>query len=324
MCLKGTATEVGFTAQVSQRQANLYRVFPKAPAPPEQTEFVATDGTWAFPGLDAYAHYYVEIVSHFNVIAAPEHHFAVRAIVGPLVVPSSGAPVPVQVKPVQIEVLESRPMGGSLQLQVAAAQVFDPGNTDLIQNAGVAIGVGDASTNMPWLGEPDGGDGGVGGAYQAEFPLPTPAQSSYTVTVSHPSFGSAPTTWQVVADPPSFDGTITSPMSGTTVPVGRPDAGCGVDGGATGGGDLNVTWSEQPQADYETLQLFPSPASGATAAYSSQPKEFDETSDCIPGAKIQRPGSYILNVAYSKTNCPFTADGCVYSDAVAVAAITAQ
>jgi hypothetical protein len=63
---------------------------------------------------------------------------------------------------------------------------------------------------------------------------------------------------------------------------------------------INVYSSPQP--DTPTLTQEPKPISGATVL----------------------PGNYLLSVSYSKTNCPPDAAGCVHSDTVSTATLTAQ
>src|SRR5258708_26127495 len=123
-------------------RASLYRVFPTSPggstsAPlPIAAQLVARDATWAFGAdqsgkpLNAWGHYYVEVVPDFS--ASQMRAVATRA--GPLALPGSGpAPIDIQVKPVQLEVLEERAAGLPMLAQWATAHVFDTTSGDEIQ-----------------------------------------------------------------------------------------------------------------------------------------------------------------------------------------------
>jgi hypothetical protein len=212
-----------------------------------------------------------------------------------------------------------------LQLQWASAHVFDPQSgaeipgaeidggplDDAAVRATVALAVGDASVPLPW----DKAACGVP-AYCITFPMPPPSQSSYAVTTTlagsqYPSdAGSAQ--WNLTADPPSFVGAITS-----------PEAGIALQGSSSGGAaDLQVTWVPEP-ADFVTVTLFedqtPSgPTSTWTTVYASPaPQDPSTTEAVIPGQDVADAGDYLLNVQYSKANCPSAADGCVVSSMVA-------
>jgi hypothetical protein len=305
-CLMGTAAATRFTAQPAQMKAKLYRVFPFGGEQPIETQLVDDAGAWTFggspdAGLAAWAHYYVQMEADFNVDGgAPS---AVAAVAGPLGVPSTGAPLGVDVPPVQLNVLESRAPGGSMQLQWVLAHVFDPATGDeIVRSATVSIVAGGSPQTIPWSAADAGGVNG----YFRQFAPPPPAQASYTVSVSAPQLGQAPATFQLVADVPAFDGAIVAPDGGAPVDAGQP---------------LSVTWAAEPQADYEVVQIFTS--SGLASVYvSPQPDPPDQTTETIvPGLDA---GSYLLNVSYSKTNCPATADGCVQANTVSAGAFAAQ
>jgi hypothetical protein len=305
-CLMGTAAATRFSVPPAQMKAKLYRVFPVGVEQPIETQLVDDAGAWTFggspdAGLAAWAHYYVQMEADFNVDGgAPS---AIAALAGPLGVPSTGAPVGVDVPPVQLNVLESRAPGGSMQLQWVLAHVFDPATGDeIVGSATVSIAVGGSSQTIPWSAAADGGVNG----YFRQFAAPPPAQASYTVSVSALQFGQAPVTFQLVADVPAFDGAIVAPDGGAPVPAGKP---------------LSVTWAAEPQADYEVVQIFTS--SGLASVYvSPQPDPPDQTTETIvPGLDA---GSYLLNVSYSKTNCAATADGCVQANTVSAGSFIAQ
>jgi len=300
-CLSGTATTHGFVAPMSRARANLYRVFPSGTAAPLATQFVANDGTWAFSSLAAWGHYYVQIAADFAVDGGRPS--AVGATVGPFGVPAvAGGTIAVPVEPVQLEILEGSTAGG-YDLQWASAHVFDPATGDEIAGgANVAITVAGAATPMPWTTN----SAGVL-AYFVEFAQPVAAQPAYTITTS---FGSSNDSWHLVADPPTFAGAIASPADHAAVPTGQP---------------LVVSWPAQPLADYEVVELFVLKGSTWSATYASpQPVAADTTQETIPASSIPQSGQYLLEVAFSKSNCPVTADGCVSANAVASAHLTAQ
>lgn len=306
-CLSGTLDGSRVAAVSTYAMASLFRVFPNGGAMPIASEPVALDGTWAFSAVPAWSHYYVQIDSNYNVGGATPA--TIPSVVGPLTVPWSGPPLTMQVKPVQLQVFESRGAGGTMQVKWASANVYDPGTGDkLTGGAQVAIQVGGTTTTMPW-----GTDLAGKPAYFLQFQPPPAAQASYTVTTSATALGSAPLTWKLVADAPTFDGTVTSPANGATVPVNK---------------SLTVTWGAQPSADFEAVELFfSSNGSGGpwTGKWASPaPDAPDATQEIVPAAAFSQPGSYLLNVGFSKASCPATADGCVYASAVAGAQLTAQ
>jgi hypothetical protein len=106
----------------------------------------------------------------------------------------------------------------------------------------------------------------------------------------------------LVADPQTFDGTLSS-----------------VDAGANG--IVNVVWAPGPEGDYETLELYPETPDGGvipTPVYMvASPGSLTETSGVTFPLEA---GAYVVNVAYTHANCPADAGGCV--QAAAVAAIT--
>jgi hypothetical protein len=312
-CLTGTAGTPKFTVEAAQIKAALYRVFPFGTEQPLGTELVGDDGTWVFAGspdggtdagLDPWAHYYVQIEADFDVdVDGGTTGSAVTTVTGPLSVPSSGEPIAVNVPPIQLSVLESRVPGGTMMLQAVLARVFDPATGAENQgSATVTIAVGGMPVAVPWLGADAGS-----GAYSLQFAQPPPAQPTYTVTVASPGFGQAPETFQLVAVEPAFDGAIVSPDGGAPVPAGSP---------------LPIVWAAEPQADYEVVQIFAS--SGLASVYASpEPDPPDEVEETVAAGRLPK-GSYLLNVSYSKTNCPATADGCVQANTVSAGSFTAN
>jgi hypothetical protein len=312
--LSGTAGISGFTTPVAMTSkmdpggvlVSLYGLFPYGTQPSVSgTQKVPPGGTWTFRCLPAGAHYYVQAEAHFNV--ADARPASVAAIAGPLTVPSSG-PVAVHVQPLQVEVLESRSAGSATrQLRWALVHLFDPATGDEVTGgATVAIDVGgSAPTPIPWRSD---APRSRAGAYYVQFVSPPQALPSYTVTAS---LGGMSLSSKVVADPPTFDGAITSPSDGAMVAAGAP---------------LTVAWTAQSQADYEIVELFQNTMGQLIDVYASpQPDGPSLTQEPtpIPGATLT-PGNYLLSVSYSKTNCPPDAAGCVHSDAVSAATLTAK
>jgi hypothetical protein len=290
------------------RCAGVYRTFPEGATQPVQEQLVGVDGKWAFSGLDAWAHYYIVIVDDFRLQDGGGS--SIPAVVGPLAVPATpgdaGTLLTVQVKPVRLTLLESKTAGTSMQVQWASAYVFDPSSGAKLEgSAQVAVVIGGVATPMPW-----GPDPMKNTSYFVQFAMPPPAQPSYTITTSAPAFGSNPVSWTLVAEPPSFDGAIGSPADGATVPANKP---------------LAVTWTTEPSADFVLTELFAQGAAGGWArAYTSPaPNESTVATETIPGAALPA-GQYLLNVVFTKANCPAAADGCVLASSIAVARFTAQ
>lgn len=291
-CLFGTAQADGFSLRPAILRAKLYRVFPFGDATELVSQIVAKDGTWAFSGLDSWGHYYVQLEPGFPRGARVSTGAATR--VGPLSVPgSTGAPVAVTVRPVQIDVFEQGSAGGAMQVVAASAHLVEvtPGM------ANVSILVGATRTSLPY-------DSGTL-AYAVQFSPPAPAQATYAITTSQTTV--APRTiWNLVAALPTFVGAIASPAASAVVPVAI---------------DLTVTWPPQPEADYERVELF---LQGHIVYASPQVEPQDKTSATIPGSNLATPGSYLVSVAFGKANCPPTADGCVLASTVATEPITVQ
>ncbi len=299
-CLQGSVTVQGFTATPTQVVATLFREFPSTGAVALATVPIAEDGTWAFSDLPAWAHYFVEVHAGFGQ-AQDDASF-----VGPLDVPVTGGPVAMQLKPAQLTVLQQAAAGASLQVQSAVAYLFDPASGAPLQGATVSILAGGTAEPMPWTTIPGGSTDG----YYAAFSTPVPAQATYTITSMAPG-ASRPTTWQLVASQPTFTPSLTAPVASATVPVNQP---------------LAVSWMPQPTADDELVTLY-AQTNGAWSPVYSLPAPVDEdgTTATIPGSYVGPAGQPLLvNVAFAQASCPASADGCVVSELVAPAQITAQ
>jgi len=296
--------------QWASAQVNLFSVFPSGTQSPKYT--VTLDSQtheWAFGCLTAGGHYYVQGVAHFNV---SPNGASIPVVVGPLTVPSSDK-VALQIQPVQVEVLESRGKGTAMVVNWASVQVHDPGSGAAVMGATVTIDTGTGTPHpIPPAVDPNGMR-----AYYTTFLTPPVAQSTYTVHVAAPDGGApASSSWQVAADVPNFDGMITSPAMGATLSLTAP---------------LTVTWAVEPQADFDQLTLFFKPEGGSyLSTYESPapdpPDGPQAGSETIPAMYFASggPGAYLLNVAYTKANCPATAAGCVLAQAVADVQFTGQ
>ncbi|HEX3345733.1 MAG TPA: hypothetical protein VHS09_14215 [Polyangiaceae bacterium] len=297
-CLQGSVTVQGFSVTPVRVEANLFREFPATGAVALATTPIAADGTWAFGGLDSWDHYYVEFQADFG------QSQDVAGFVGPLEVPSSGAPLTTMLKPAQLTVIEQAAAGAMLQLQSAEAFLFDPSTGAPLAGASVSIEVGGAAVPMPWTSIPGSSTDG----YFATFPTPPAAQATYTITSTAPG-ANAPQTWQLVANAPSFSPSLSAPADGATVPASQP---------------LTVGWPAQPMADEELVELYTQTNGTWSQVYEAPaPLDEDVTSSIIPGSYLAPAGQTLLvNVAFLHGSCPASADGCVVDELIVPAQIT--
>jgi hypothetical protein len=297
-CLQGSVTVQGFTATPLEVHASLFREFPSTGAVALATVPIAEERTWAFGNLSPWEHYFVEVQAGFG------QSQDVLGFAGPLDVPVNGGPVVIQLKPAQLSVVEQAAAGASLQVESAVAFLFDPATGAPLQGATVSILVGGTAVPMPWGPIP----GSTTSGYFAGFTTPLPAQPTYTITSSAPG-ASNPTTWQLVANPPTFAPSLSAPASGATVPVNQP---------------LTVAWPAQPSADEELVTLY-AQVNGAWSPVYALPAPVDEdvTTATIPGSAVAPAGQpLLLNVAFAQASCPVSADGCVIGEVIAPAQIT--
>jgi hypothetical protein len=336
-CLFGKATASGFGVGSGGLTVSLYRVFPSGSQVPVASQLVALDHTWAFSGLDtsrvggigdagtpaeagaAWSHYYVALGVGFGHPAAGQAPPQASVVAGPLTVPSNGdagdGSIDLTVKPVSVQLAESL-VGGSAKVDWASARVLDPATgkelTGDDSGVSVAIAIGDASVPMLWT------QSTPSPSFYVAFGGSPPAQPDYTVTTTWPpSFDAGPTTSLLSAAPPDFAGTVTSPLADASVAAN---------------GSLDVAWTAQPQADYEIVEVFKKlatdggPASWGLTYVSPKPEspgsmgvhiggDGDAGSDA--GTPLPGPGRYLINVFYTKANCPPSKDGCVYATTVA-------
>ncbi|MGH7294496.1 MAG: hypothetical protein ACRELB_06175 [Polyangiaceae bacterium] len=299
-CLSGTAAVRDLPAP-RYYVANLFGMYPVPGAPLLSRQIVAVDGTWAFGGLADSAHYYVQIEGVFGADADGGGGTPIAANVGPLAVPSSGAGSAVTVAPVELLVVQSSRDGAPLFVQSALASVFDRATGAPSEGTDtVSIVVGGASVPMPWT---DIGSGQY--AYYAVFPASTPAQDTYAITTSASS-----SAWDLVAATPGFTPSLTAPAASATVPAGQP---------------LVVSWPPEPLADEAVWSIYDQASDGSwTPLDTSQvPAGAGLTQQSIPAADVA-VGPLLIDVAFFVGSCPSTADGCVVSEAVASAQVTAQ
>jgi hypothetical protein len=145
---------------------------------------------------------------------------------------------------------------------------------------------------------------------------PPPAQPVYQIKTSLPDAGAVQGTWNLTAALPTFAASIISPAAGAPVSHGM---------------DLVVTFPVQAEADYYSVQLFAKQDGGFAGVYASPLYDAWDQADGsnmittnIPGAMLSQPGTYLLNVAFTRANCPAAADGCVHASAVASEQLTVQ
>jgi hypothetical protein len=294
-CLSGTAAASGFTVQPARMKAELYREYPSSGATAMTSVPVALDGTWAFSGLPAWSHYFVQIVADFG------QPVALSSVVGALTVPSTGAPpVAVRVQPVQLSVVQQSQVGAPQQLVSALAYVFDPSSGAPVSNATVSIVVGGTPEPMAYTAVAAGTYG-----YVLKAAASTPAQASYTVTTTLP--GATASTWQLVAPTSTLTPVLSAPVTSTTVPAKQP---------------LTVAWAAQP-SDAELVTLYAQTEGVWNAVYQSPPDAADVLQQIVPGPQVTM-GALLVNVQFLSGSCPATADGCVAGAVVAAAQVTAQ
>jgi hypothetical protein len=146
-------------------------------------------------------------------------------------------------------------------------------------------------------------------SFNVTLPASTPGGTSFTITTSYPELGASPVTWNLVGEPATFGGAITSPAAGT-VPAGKP---------------LAVTWQAQPMASYSQTELFEQQGSSFVQVYVSPTVNApDVTTETIPASALAKSGMYLLNEDYANATCPPTADGCVYNLSTAAVNLTVE
>jgi hypothetical protein len=276
----------------------LFDRYPASAAPPIAEALVAKDDTFTFDGLGAEggvsSGYYVQATAALGFDGGSS---TIATLVGPIALPQTEA-LAITVLPAHAYAYESRAADAGMTLDWVIARLFDPASgAEITSGATVTLSNGDASTPLaPTVLAPD--------------PTPVwfaalaqPAQPTYTVTAQHPAFDGG-IVLQLVADPPAFDGTITS-----------------ADAGANGA--LHVVWSPEPQAGYETVTVYPETADGGivgTAVFASPtPDPAGQTSETTGPLEA---GTYVVNVAYTRANCPSSAGGCVQAATVAATTTT--
>jgi hypothetical protein len=302
-CISGTLALKDFSGSFSAAKVELYRVFPYGQVQPVQTMALADDGTYAFSGVAPWTHYYVQGVVRFGT-GSTAH--AVAAVVGPLVAPVTPAsPVAIAVKPVFIEALQQRQPDGTTALSWASTHVYDPSSGAELSDATVNLVANGQTYPMPFTQNVAGTQ-----SYFVNLPIGVAGGTSFQIAVTEPKLnGGMPLSWNLVGQPATFTGAITSPTG--SVPINTP---------------VTVTWQAQPLAAYTITELFLAPLMGTpTQTYiSAGAVAPDVTQETIPASSLTTAGAYLLNVEYSTATCPASADGCVYNLSTAALSFNAQ
>jgi hypothetical protein len=306
VCLSGSAVPGVFVHQPNELRATLFGGFPgrlidldeggAAQQPPLASQKVALDTSWAFDGLDAGTHYFVELdPGYLNTPTTAAEDAGIATLTGPFVVPSDGSVV-LSAKPAEIAVYEQGLVGGLMQADTVFARVDEP----TAGSSSVAVEIGDASIPLPYSSMQMG--------YFLQLASPLPAQALYTVLTAPLSDASSPVSWTLSSNPPATAGTLVLPAPNAQVSAGQ---------------DLQVTWSSGAEADYVSVTLFRTVAGGYAVAYSASSVPLDTTIVSVPAVDIVA-GSYLLNVGFVRANCPPERDGCVHSSRVVSQQLTAQ
>jgi hypothetical protein len=292
----------GFNLPYQDAKVQLYAVFPYGTGNPVTESASTRDGKFAFDALDPGAKYYLKALAKFTT---PAGTFAVASVVGPLVVPSP-APLELHVRPVFLEALEQRPAGGQLALAWASAHVYDPNTAQDLSDATVSLKAGGKQYPMPWGTNLSGqksyfadlSKAGAGAATQLE------------IDVQHATFAGG-ATFNLVAEAPDFDPSVTSPAEAATISLGKP---------------LDVAWKSDARAAYALVQFFRKEGGGVfTPRYASDaPRGLAVTTETIPGSAVDVAGDYLLNLQLARPTCPADADGCVYNTSTAAVDLTAK
>jgi hypothetical protein len=302
-CLSGKMTLSGFTVAYEAAKVELYRVFPNGAAAPVDFQILAKDGTFAFSGVNPWAHYYLRGVVRFG---DPMTGSAVATTRGRFVVPiAAGTSFDLVVQPVQLELLETK-SAGSRALAFVSAHVYDPASGRDLTDAVVTFNGSGSPTPMPYTTNASGTK-----SYYVAFNPPVAANGAFSIATSHAALGATPITWDMTPEASLFDGALTAPADGASIKANT---------------DLPVTWPAQANADYAIVLLF-SKANGMYTATYVSPSSIasDVSSETIPGSKIPSAGTYLLNVDTAQAACQLgTTKGCTYLIHPASATLTAQ
>ena len=304
LCLSGSVTATAFSAPSKTVQVQLFSVFPGLNQVPDATQILSLGGTWAFGGLSPAVAYYLQVVVVFDTLNE------VSEVVGPFSVPGDGGAFTVDVPPVSLNLLEAQTAGGAPMLELASATLFDPATgAQVVDGGSVTLALGDASVALPW--------NAATSAFSYLAPAQTPAPSTYAVTVTPPGASAQPNVWLLAADPPTGETAIAS-----LAPAG--DAGPTVAGDASADATLPAktplvaTFSGPADSDYVQVELFEQEGGAWTQRYESPAPEAPATTQEVIGAtSLDSPGMYLIDVLYTKANCPLGGAGCVQAAAVA-------
>jgi hypothetical protein len=295
-CLSGFAVPGTFVNEPVELRATLYAGFPVAVGSGIASEKVALDTTWAFDGLEAGTHYFVEFDPGYQDATTPAEQTGLPTVTGPFALPSDASTgISVRANPAALTVFEQGSVGGAMMVDGVLARVDEP----TAGGSNVSVEIGDASVPVPYdLTQAE---------YKLQLPSPRAAQAAYTITTASAD-GSAPVAWALASSPPTTAGTVITPALGATVPANQ---------------DLAVAWTVGPEADYVSFVLFASGDAGYTSVFSVPSVPIDTTIVSVPAAMLP-PGSYLLNVGFVRAYCPPDRDGCVHSSRVVTQPLTAQ
>lgn len=296
-CLAGKLVARALGAKWADAKVELFSVYPYGKVTPLATAAVKNDA-FAFADLPE-GKYWLQAIAKLDDGSGPA---AISTIAGPF---GANGSADLTMRPVFLEILQTRSAGAQLEASWASARVYDPKSGKPLTDATVKVTAGAASFAMPY------GDNLAGQkSYFVQLPKGTPGATTFTVETGHPSLGAAPLSWNLVGEVPTFDVTLQSPSDGSIIGLALP---------------LEITWTAQPTASYGVVELFSSGASGSfTRLFTSEAALPPETTrQVIPADKLIA-GNLVLNVREAIASCPATADGCVYSASTAAASLKAQ
>jgi hypothetical protein len=296
-CLEGKLDARALGARWVDAKVELFGVYPYGKVTPIGTATVRGDA-FAFADLPE-GKYWLQAVAKLDDGSGPA---SISTIAGPFGANGSAS---LTVRPVFLEVLQTRAAGAQLEASWASARVYDPKSGKPLTDATVKLTAGGSSFAMPY------GDNLAGQkSYFVQLPKGTPGATTFTIETSHPSLGAAPLSWNLVAEVPTFDVALQSPSDGSIIGLALP---------------LEVTWTAQPTASYGVVELFSRGTSGDfTRLFTSEAALPPDTSrQVIPADKLIA-GNLLLNVREAIASCPPSADGCVYSASTAAASLKAQ
>ncbi len=299
-CLSGTLALKDFTVAPTAAKVTLYHLFPHGNVEVIATTSVTDDGKFAFSGVPAWAHYYLQGEMGFGTGTSAT---AIVSTVGSFAVPATQKPIAITIRPVLLEVLQQASSGGSTLLSWASAHLYDPASGQELTQGSVSFKINGMSFPMSY-----GKNVGGTKSFNVNLPPQTPGGTSFTITTSYPELGDTPVSWKLTGKPTTFDGAITSPTGAVSAKT-----------------PLKVTWEPQPMAAYSLTELFEQQDASYVQRYVSPTAIApDVTRETVPASALPSSGTYLLNEDYADATCPTTSDGCVYDVLAAAANLTVQ